>query len=372
MQNTDPNAWAWAEDRSQDASALNLAGLTEESTGRILVSPLLEEHEQKAVVNHERLHLALSSGSAPSFRDLATRLKKEGEALTAENQSPITYEGGSIQDFIRRADMARVHEGEAASRFFMDALNPRMLINASGRYGCVPTNPIPVMTVYRENSYLEEVRTDDGQKVAFERLGSALSPVSRHVVDCYRICSLSNELLAHFFVAPYCSYTAVHAPGGFYREVGAADSDTRYAESVSQINDLAQSCMRVILDSLNDGRSERTNLATIEQMRDDIEFVGGEFSLHPEHAAQLKDLKTQEKLGISGWLTLLELRRALAEGNVKGVRKTLNALDAANKAVGPIWKVREPATYDATIKQLRSAVSLVRWFRTPWSKHGKQ
>ncbi|GAA4410237.1 hypothetical protein GCM10023187_34590 [Nibrella viscosa] len=89
------------------------------------------------------------------------------------------------------------------------------LPDAYGAFGYDRTNPIPVKGIINSSVYLNRLRTPDGLPVAWQRLGSTHSPVSRHPIDTYRIEDLSGSELTVLYLSPYEQTTSHRAPAGF-------------------------------------------------------------------------------------------------------------------------------------------------------------
>ena len=87
--------------------------------------------------------------------------------------------------------------------------------NGYGEFGHEPTNPIPTNTIFGSTSYLSCLRAPDGATVAYDRLGSLLSPVSFHMIDAYRILHPDGRHLAILYLSPYHKRNSEKAPRGF-------------------------------------------------------------------------------------------------------------------------------------------------------------
>ena len=84
-----------------------------------------------------------------------------------------------------------------------------------GEYGLSPSNPIPTKTILGSTSYLERLRTPDGEKVLFERIGSFPSEVTAQPVDGYAIKNPSGVELATLYLSPYQKRNSGKIPRGF-------------------------------------------------------------------------------------------------------------------------------------------------------------
>lgn len=94
-----------------------------------------------------------------------------------------------------------------------------------GEFGLVVTNPIPAFGIEGGYDYLERLRTVDGAKVQFGRIGSFQADNINMPIDQYVISSLEGELLIHLFISPYHWQTSGKAPRGLQLEAGGASGN---------------------------------------------------------------------------------------------------------------------------------------------------
>lgn len=92
---------------------------------------------------------------------------------------------------------------EAMNAMCEDGVDADELPNGVGEFGLVPSNPIPCKTVFGSTAYLSRLRTIDGTKVNYNRIGSVMSEVSVHPIDKYEISHPSGEKLAVIFISPF-------------------------------------------------------------------------------------------------------------------------------------------------------------------------
>jgi hypothetical protein len=109
----------------------------------------------------------------------------------------------------------------------MSALNPDAvdadeLPDARGAFGLSENNPIPTRSIVESRHFLERLRTSDGTKVLYERIGSFSSEATNHPVDGYRITRPDGSSLATLYFSPYQKRTSAKVPHGF----GLIDSRT--------------------------------------------------------------------------------------------------------------------------------------------------
>lgn len=103
---------------------------------------------------------------------------------------------------------------EAMSILNQGGTDQDTLPNGYGEYGYDITNPIPVKTVFGNIAYLSRLRTLDGVKVEYERIGSSKSPISDHPVDGYEIFA-GGQKVAVLYIDPYNKKNSRKAPRNF-------------------------------------------------------------------------------------------------------------------------------------------------------------
>jgi len=87
--------------------------------------------------------------------------------------------------------------------------------DGKGEFGYSVNNPIPINTILETHSYLSRLRTLDGEKVRYFKLGSTSSQVSLHKAQCYKIKNIKGEELAVLYISPFQKKTSEKAPKGF-------------------------------------------------------------------------------------------------------------------------------------------------------------
>ncbi|MFZ2341331.1 MAG: hypothetical protein WAW07_16595 [Bacteroidales bacterium] len=103
---------------------------------------------------------------------------------------------------------------EAMSKLNEGGTDQDTLPNGYGEFGYDITNPIPVNTVFGNTAYLSRLRTLDGVKVEYERIGSYISPISDHPIDGYEIYT-DGQRVAVLYVDPYNKKNSRRAPRNF-------------------------------------------------------------------------------------------------------------------------------------------------------------
>lgn len=98
-----------------------------------------------------------------------------------------------------------------------DATDQDMIPGGTGEFGYEKTNPIPVNTIIGNTVYLDRLRTPDGTKVRYERLGSTHAENINCPVDIYNI--FDGEIkIATLYISPYNKKNSSLAPKGFKLE----------------------------------------------------------------------------------------------------------------------------------------------------------
>lgn len=104
---------------------------------------------------------------------------------------------------------------DAMSLMCKDGVDADEMPNGRAEFGMTPSNPIPCKTVFGSTAYLSRLRTPDGTKVVYERVGSVASDVSPYPVDIYEISHSNGQKLATLFISPYQKRISGKAPRGF-------------------------------------------------------------------------------------------------------------------------------------------------------------
>lgn len=104
---------------------------------------------------------------------------------------------------------------EAMSAMCADGVDSDEMPNGQGEYGLESSNPIPCKTIFGSTAYLGRLRTIDGVKVTYDRIGSFESDVSPYPVDGYAIAHPNGESLGTIYISPYQQRISSKAPKGF-------------------------------------------------------------------------------------------------------------------------------------------------------------
>lgn len=105
------------------------------------------------------------------------------------------------------------------SREFSKSSNPKgsdkdVMPEGYGEFGLEITNPIPASSIPDSYFYLNSLRTKNGSKITFNRIGSMSAPNISHTIDAYSI-SANGQELATIYICPYNKKTSNKAPKGF-------------------------------------------------------------------------------------------------------------------------------------------------------------
>jgi hypothetical protein len=95
-----------------------------------------------------------------------------------------------------------------------DGTDQDMIPNGYGQFGYDVTNPIPINTIFGNTAYLGRLRTLEGVKVTYERIGSFISPLSKYPIDGYEIFD-SGHKIAVLYIDPYNKKNSQKAPKNF-------------------------------------------------------------------------------------------------------------------------------------------------------------
>lgn len=83
-----------------------------------------------------------------------------------------------------------------------------------GEFGLEATNPIPVNSIPDSYLYLSRLRTQNGSKITYTRIGSTHAPNIKELIDVYEV-SVNGNQIATIFICAYNKNTSSKAPKGF-------------------------------------------------------------------------------------------------------------------------------------------------------------
>lgn len=84
-----------------------------------------------------------------------------------------------------------------------------------GEFGYDATNPIPTNTPIGSNLYLGGLRTPDGQRINYRRIGPVVVDNIKKPVDAYQLSDQSDKDLCIIYISPYQARNSRKAPDGF-------------------------------------------------------------------------------------------------------------------------------------------------------------
>lgn len=103
---------------------------------------------------------------------------------------------------------------EAIQTLNQEEIETDILIGGYGEFGHDLTNPIPTDTPFGSILYLEALRTADGIKVEYERIGSMNTPDINYPVNQYKIFANGNPI-ATLYLTIRNKKNSEKAPKGF-------------------------------------------------------------------------------------------------------------------------------------------------------------
>ena len=86
--------------------------------------------------------------------------------------------------------------------------------DAYGEFGYDATNPIPTQGIIGSMAYLAKLRTEDGIKVEYKRLGHTRAENVNHPIDIYEIW-VNGDKVCTLYLCPYFRENSAIAPKGF-------------------------------------------------------------------------------------------------------------------------------------------------------------
>ena len=85
----------------------------------------------------------------------------------------------------------------------------------TGEFGISINNPIPTNTIAGSRVYLNNLITENGSKVTYERQGSTISEKIEKPIDLYSIYDGNKKKIAEIYISPYHKKNSKKAPKGF-------------------------------------------------------------------------------------------------------------------------------------------------------------
>ena len=97
-----------------------------------------------------------------------------------------------------------------------DGIDADELPNGRGEFGYDANNPIPVKGIITNEFYLSQIRTNAGEEIKWERIGSFHTDACNYPVDAYNIFNLSGKNIATLYISPYHKRISNKATVDFY------------------------------------------------------------------------------------------------------------------------------------------------------------
>jgi hypothetical protein len=113
----------------------------------------------------------------------------------------------------QKADLLR--SPEEFSKLCLTGVNCDEIPGATGDFGKVPTNPIPVNGPIGEIKYLGRLKLKNGPGIIFHRLGSVTIPQFEYPIDAFEIVSSDGKFWDFLYVDFYHPRRSTQAPKGY-------------------------------------------------------------------------------------------------------------------------------------------------------------
>ena len=84
-----------------------------------------------------------------------------------------------------------------------------------GEFGLDLSNPVPVNGILSSDRYLEKLKTDNGEKISWERIGSFSANNIKNPIDGYTIFDKDRKQIATIYISPYHKTNSNKVPRGF-------------------------------------------------------------------------------------------------------------------------------------------------------------
>ena len=103
------------------------------------------------------------------------------------------------------------------------ACNEDVIKDGKGEFGLSISNPVPVFGVPSNTTYLSKLRTKDGKKITWDRVGSSKTSNIEKEIDKYEIFDLNKKKISTIFISPYHWVISKKIPNGFISENDPVD-----------------------------------------------------------------------------------------------------------------------------------------------------
>ena len=95
-----------------------------------------------------------------------------------------------------------------------DGTDQDVMPSGFGEFGLEITNPVPTDTIIGSQVYLASLRTEAGETVQFERMGSGEAPNFDKPIDMFQM-SVGGKRIGILYLCPYNKRNSGKAPKGF-------------------------------------------------------------------------------------------------------------------------------------------------------------
>lgn len=135
--------------------------------------------------------------------------RKQAESIVREAYVRMAYSfdpsGNSISQTLACLGFV---EGNTVDDYYQ-------MVGAYGKYGLSVTNPIPTCGIPANVIYLSSLKTDDGQAISWNRIGSMSTDNIDNLIDAYNITDSRGNDRGVIYLCAYNSVTSKRAPEGF-------------------------------------------------------------------------------------------------------------------------------------------------------------
>ena len=106
-----------------------------------------------------------------------------------------------------------LHVFELQKKVMAQGTDQDVMPEGTGEFGLEATNPIPTLTTTGSIAYLAKLRTENGAKVLYERIGPAYVTNIPHIIDAYKI--TGDGKATTIYLCAYNKKNSEKAPKGF-------------------------------------------------------------------------------------------------------------------------------------------------------------
>jgi hypothetical protein len=103
---------------------------------------------------------------------------------------------------------------ERLSLLCQDGCDADEIPGGYGEFGLSPTNPIPTHTIFGSTWYLSRLKTENGNKVVYQRHSSMELPPGPRPIDVYYVQHPDGTHLTTLYISPYHKRNSSRAPKG--------------------------------------------------------------------------------------------------------------------------------------------------------------